>query len=389
MRSADPARVVLVGLHGHGRWHLRNVARLSAAGRVRLVGVCDPIVPTGEMASELAAVPRSDTLEEALARHAPEVVILCTPIDTHVALATLAMASGAHVLLEKPPAPTRAGHLMLEGAATAAGVACQIGFQSFGSGAVDAARALVADGALGTIRGIGVAGAWMRGHAYYARARWAGRRVLDGQDVVDGALTNPFAHATATALRIDGSDGRDGLGELALELFHANDIEADDTSCLLATTARGTRLAVAVTLCSPVHREPYVLVHGSRGTAQVFYKTHRLRSVIDGVERDETRGEVDLLDNLLDHLADGTPLLAPVDRTLGFAEVIEGVRLAPDPVPIDPAHLRRIDDELGPRVVVDGIADAVERTANELVTFTQQGLPWAIAARRRREGARP
>ncbi|MFA9431810.1 Gfo/Idh/MocA family protein [Egicoccus sp. AB-alg2] len=377
-----PARVVLAGVHGHGRWHLRNLARQAAAGRARLVGVCDPRPPTADLAGQLADVPRSDTLAAALERHAPDIAILCTPIHTHLELATQAMAAGVHVLLEKPPAPTRDEHLVLRDAAVAAGVACQIGFQSFGSEAVEAARRLVADGALGELHGIGVAGAWIRGDAYYARAAWAGRRMLDGRPVVDGALTNPFAHATATALRIDGSDGVDGgFRNLHLELFHANDIEADDTSCLTGTTSRGTRLSVAVTLCSPSHVEPYLLLQGSRGWMQVFYKTHRLRTALDGVEREVVHDDVDLLDNLLDHLGDQrTTLLAPVERTLGFAQVIDAVRHAPEPRPIDPPYARWVEDEAGPRVVVDGIDVTVQRSARERASYADLGLPWARAA---------
>ncbi|MFA9444617.1 Gfo/Idh/MocA family protein [Egicoccus sp. AB-alg6-2] len=376
---ASPARVVLAGVHGHGHWHLRNLARLETQGRVRLVGVCDPQPLEGALAEQLQGVPHDDTLAEALERRAPDVVVLCTPIHTHVDLATAAMTAGAHVLLEKPPAPTRAGHLALRDAAEAAGVACQIGFQSFGSNAVEAARQLVAGGAIGELRGIGVAGAWVRGAAYYQRAPWAGRRVLDGRDVVDGALTNPFAHATATALRIDGSDGADGgFASLDLALFHANDIEADDTSSLTAVTTRGTPLAVAVTLCSPAHHEPYVLVHGNHGSVQVFYKTHRLRTVVDGIERESQHDEVDLLDNLLDHLADdAVELLAPVERTLGFAEVIDGVRLADPPRAIPAPYVQWVEDEAGPRVVVTGIDAAVERCARELTSFADLGLPWA------------
>lgn len=36
--------VVLAGMHGHGRWHLRELRRLRGAG-ARLVGICDPRPP--------------------------------------------------------------------------------------------------------------------------------------------------------------------------------------------------------------------------------------------------------------------------------------------------------------------------------------------------------
>src|SRR2546426_1106612 len=73
------------------------------------------------------------------------------------------------------------------------------------------------EGRLGRITGIGAAGAWVRTDAYYARNPWAGRRWLDGQAVVDGALTNPFSHAVATALLVAGMAENDPL-DITLEL---------------------------------------------------------------------------------------------------------------------------------------------------------------------------
>ena len=41
--APPPVPVVLVGAHGHGRWHLQNVDRLVRAGApLRLAGICDP-----------------------------------------------------------------------------------------------------------------------------------------------------------------------------------------------------------------------------------------------------------------------------------------------------------------------------------------------------------
>ena len=111
----------------------------------------------------------------------------------------------------------------------------------------------MAEGAIGRVTGIGAAGAWRRDASYYARAPWAGRRVLNGEPVVDGALTNPFAHATATALALDGDTGADDLRDVRVELFRANPIEADDTSCLRLVTARGTTVR-SRSPCAPTAR---------------------------------------------------------------------------------------------------------------------------------------
>jgi hypothetical protein len=46
--QVPPARVALVGVHGFGTHHLRNLARLQAAGVVELVAVADPLTLSGD-----------------------------------------------------------------------------------------------------------------------------------------------------------------------------------------------------------------------------------------------------------------------------------------------------------------------------------------------------
>jgi len=377
----SPTPVLLVGAHGHGRWHLRNLDRLRRAGApVRLAGVCDPRPLEDDQLALIGDVPTGPRPADLLAAVRPEVTVVCTPIPTHVDIALAAARAGSHVLLEKPPAPGRAEFARLLDGITATGRACQVGFQSLGSAALGHVRDLVARGVIGEVRGIGAAGAWVRDGAYWARAPWAGRRRLDGVDVVDGALTNPFAHATATALAVDGS-GADHPRDVRVELYRANPIEADDTACVRLTTARGTPVVVAVTLCAERHHEPYVVVHGTRGRIVLDYKSDRVRLSTGGAETVTEHPTTDLLENLVAHVRDpAVALLAPLPATAAFTDVVEAVRTAPDPRPIGPGHHRVDTDGPHPRRVVPGIDDAVRRAAEELVPFSGLDLAWAAPA---------
>jgi predicted dehydrogenase len=155
-----PVAVLLVGVHGHGRWHLKNIDRLRRAGApVRLAGVCDTRPPADEQRDLIGDVPVAARLDELLDAVRPEVTIVCTPIHTHADLTLTAAAAGSHVLLEKPPTTTLAGFERLVSGLTATGRACQVGFQSLGSHAVPHIRALIADGSIGDVIGIGGAGA--------------------------------------------------------------------------------------------------------------------------------------------------------------------------------------------------------------------------------------
>lgn len=380
-----PVPVVLAGARGHGRWHLANVRRLQHQGRVRLAGICELAPLT---AGELAASgfgpgespEQSEDFGALLDLTGARAAIICTPIQTHTELALAAAARGVHLLLEKPPAAGWADYARMAEGVQRAGIACQVGFQSFGSHALPAIRELVTSGAIGNVTGFGVAGAWVRDDAYFRRAPWAGRRRIGTTDVVDGVLTNPLAHAVATALELACRGRAEEVVSIETELFRAHAIEADDTSSVRITTAGGPRVTVAVTLCAERPGEPYVIVHGEKGRITFWYKQDRVLVQRAGRGPEETvHGRTDLLENLLDHLEHGTPLLVPPASTGAFMRVVEAVRNAPEPAPLpDRAWETRYDGpDGGARRVVPGIDSLVAAGAESLDLFSELGAPWA------------
>ncbi|MGW5209705.1 Gfo/Idh/MocA family protein [Streptomyces sp. NPDC004051] len=379
-----PIPVVLAGARGHGRWHLENIRRLQAAGLVRLAGVCELTPLTQE---ELEDESGNELPEQSadfgalLESTGAGIAVVCTPIPTHTDLALAAAERGAHLLLEKPPAPSYAEFRRMADGVAAAGAACQIGFQSLGSHAVPAIRELVAEGAIGRVTGIGGAGAWVRAEDYFRRAPWAGRRRLDGVDVVDGALTNPLAHAVATALALGGSTRAEDVTGIETELLRANDIESDDTSCVRITTAQGRPVTVAATLCAERSDEPYVLVHGTSGRITFWYKQDRVLVQRAGHGPEELHfGRTDLLENLVAHLTTGAPLLVPPDATGAFMKVVEAIRQAPDPAPLPDGAWHRVPGEN--RRVVPGVERLVEAAAETLSLYSELGAPWTPPAQR-------
>jgi predicted dehydrogenase len=381
--TPPPLPLVLAGAHGHGRRHLDNIRRLEGAGRVRLAGVCDLTPLADAELAGFASRPRqSADFAALLDATGAQVAVLCTPLQTHADLAATAAARGVHVLLEKPPAASLAAHRRVEEAVRGAGTACQIGFQALGSHALPAIRELISSGAIGRVGGVSGAGAWVRDDAYWSRAAWAGRRRLGSVDVVDGVLTNPLAHAVSTALALADAERAEDVTGVETELLRANDIEADDTSCVRVTTARGVDVVVAATLCAERAGEPYVLVHGESGRITFWYKEDRvlLQRAGHGPE-EHVHGRTDLLENLLDHLADGTGLLAPPERSGAFMRVLEAVRTGPEPVPLPPHAWHTARDTPAPRRVVPGVDGLVAACADTLRLFSETGAePWAAPA---------
>ncbi|MDN3256639.1 Gfo/Idh/MocA family oxidoreductase [Streptomyces sp. MA25(2023)] len=371
----NPVSVVLAGARGHGRWHVANIRRLERAGLVRLAGVCE-LTPLTEEEAGGQVPEQSADFGALLDSTGARIAVICTPIPTHTDLALTAARKGVHLLLEKPPAPSYAEFRRMADGVAEAGVACQVGFQSLGSHAVPAIRALLAEGAIGEVVGIGGAGAWVRDEAYFRRSPWAGRRRMDGADVIDGALTNPLAHAVATALALGDSSRAEDVTGIETELCHANDIEADDTSCVRVGTARGHRVTVAATLCAERAHEPYVLVHGSGGRVTFWYKQDRVLLQRGGHGPEEFEyGRTDLLENLVDHLTTGAALLVLPDETGAFMRVVEAIRRAPDPEPLPDAAWRRVPGEN--RRVVPGVDGLVAAAADTLSLYSELGAPWA------------
>lgn len=385
--TPSAARVALVGVHGFGTHHLRNLERLQASGAVSLVAVADPNPPApGALPRETAVFGNLDEL--LAATPALDLVIVATPIQTHAPLALTALHH-ADLYLEKPPVASLADFTRLQDAAAEAGRSVQIGFQSLGSHALQAIEELLAAGEIGTLLGISATGRWVRDRAYYKRSRWAGKRSLDGVDVVDGVATNPLAHAIATALRIAGARTLDDLASVETDLYRANDIESDDTSVIRVRTISGLPITCALTLCATESVEPYITMQGSEGTAVFHYTEDRLSVTTADGEHSRVFGRDDLTENLLEHLRrrrsphtlpQDVPLISPLADSGAFMRVLEAIRTADAPALIPAQYIDWAGEGESARAVITGIEDALERATTAHATFSELGLPWARPA---------
>ena len=382
-------KIAVVGIHGHGSSHLRKVADLENRGLARLSAVVDPREPDDAPASWFANL---GDLLSADADALPDVVVLSTPIHTHLPLARAAMEAGIDVLLEKPTTASLAEHAELVAVAERTGRLCQVGFQTFGSHALPAVVDMIARGEVGQVTGIGAIGTWVRTAAYWARSPWAGRRRMGDRAVVDGVVTNPLAHAVATALWVGGARNSTDIAYVNTDLWRANPIEADDTSSLRAVGTDGTRYGFGLTLCAAERTPARVLVLGTDGEIELEYEHDVVRLRTGRVVAEKQYGRTDLLENLLGART-GERLLCDVRDTGAFMQVLEAVRTAPDPAPIGDAYVDWADglaaapgiggqqgnpegDSRHP--VVRDVAEWCERAAREQRTFTELGAPWTV-----------
>ncbi|GIF26047.1 putative dehydrogenase [Actinoplanes tereljensis] len=363
--------IALVGANGHGRWHRRRIAELEATGRVRLTGLVDlrPLEPDPPVP---AGVPIFTDHRDLLAESAPDVVVICTPPHTHLQIALDAIAAGSDLMLEKPPVASLAAHRTLAAALDSAGRSCQVGFQALGSVAWQRFRDALPG--LGPVNGITATASWQRDDIYYARSPWAGRRVVGGRPVIDGALVNPLAHAVMQAIASAQALGAGRPRQLVAERYRVRPIEVEDTAFARITFDDGLQVMIAVTLAGEDFIAGEIGARGANGSALLEYPTDRL--ALGGSPLQEVPGRTDLLTNLLDHRSSRTPLLVPLSVTADFTAVLEALTVPDVPEP----HL--LDDSVvvieGPKRTIPGINDLIRKVVETLALPSEMGVPWGV-----------
>jgi predicted dehydrogenase len=365
---------VLVGVRGFGQVHAERIARLSDQGLVKLVAAVDPgVVLDPPM---IYGVQLYADLADALSAVGPvDVVVIAAPLGEHFRLAKIALSAGADVYLEKPPVASLDDFSSLLQAEQKSGRVVQVGFQSLGS---EALKMLTEDAFdIAPLRRVSAVATWSRTVGYWTRSPWAGRRSLRGRPVIDGVVTNALAHAVVTALGVVGCRRLDDIAAIGTDLYRANAIDSDDTSVVRIRTTSGLEVTCALSLCAPAEREPLIYIEGERGRATFAYTADRVEVEAAGPRRTEVTGRTDLLENLLAHRRDGTPLLVPLVHTGAFMRVLAAVAQSDEPVRIDPRAIQWHGEAQDRRAVVDDVGHWLEQAASTGQTFAELKVPWA------------
>ena len=140
----------IIGAGCMGYWHANSARR--AGGHI------SAIVDTNSMASKHLAnkyhgAECFTTVEEMLNKIKLDVLHICTPLETHVPIAELAMNAGIHVVIEKPVAPSVVEtELILKKAASRSLLVCAVHQFIFQEGVQKAKKSLAQIGKLLHVR---------------------------------------------------------------------------------------------------------------------------------------------------------------------------------------------------------------------------------------------
>lgn len=170
-------RCALVGTGSVANLHARAV---EAHSHAELIAVTDLHAPGARAFAERYAVPAVyGDLDTLLAAERPDVLLICTPPVVHREQALAALAAGAHVVVEKPPAPSLDELDDMRAAALAADRQLAVVFQQRTGTAAAHVRRLLQGGALGRPLIATCQTLWFRGADYFA-VPWRGKWSTEG-----------------------------------------------------------------------------------------------------------------------------------------------------------------------------------------------------------------
>ena len=217
--------------------HLEGIAALDD---VELVGIS---APDGAEALAEDAGTRAFTDNDELLGLGLDVVVVATPHPYHPALTIEALATGAHVLVEKPLAvEVREADAMIA-AADDAGRLLAVCFQQRFRPVIAAARALIAAGRLGELIRLSIVDPLYRPNSYYGTAGWRGTWEGEG----GGVLMNQAPHTLDLLCHLAGPPAT----VWGKARRRSQPMEAEDTATALLEWENGAVGTLAVSTTEP------------------------------------------------------------------------------------------------------------------------------------------
>lgn len=229
--------VAIVGF-GIGKMHLEAFRTLPDLFEVR--AVIDLDAERRDRAATEFGVPEThDDIAAVLGRGDIDIVDICTPPASHLALGARALAAGHHVICEKPLVGSLADcDRFAEAEQAGRGVVMPVFQYRWGNG-LRRLKRLVEQGVTGPLHAATVETHWNRGPAYYS-VPWRGKFATE----LGGCLTAHAIHAH-DMLRWIAGDYADVFARTATRI---NPIETEDCAAVSVRMASGALVTLSVTL---------------------------------------------------------------------------------------------------------------------------------------------
>lgn len=252
-------KFAIVGFGHIGRRHAQHILSNPAAS---LVAICDNDL---QVSADLPdkGIPFYADIEELLAGTDADVVCVCTPNYLHATQAVAVVASGRHVVVEKPMALSTEECDELIAAADRFDRIVFAVKQNRYNPPVAAVKSLIKEGSLGKIFMIQVNCFWNRGAAYYAQSDWRGDKQKDG-----GCLFTQFSHFVDILYYLNGTiESATGLVD---NFAHGHNTDFEDSGSFVMRAENGATINFNFTTCSfEKNMEGSITILAERGTLKI------------------------------------------------------------------------------------------------------------------------
>jgi predicted dehydrogenase len=273
--SARLPRVGIIGIGTIGRTHIRA---WSENGVTPVAFADANQVALEATIAEFGGQPFADGLD-LIASGAIDVVSVCTPPVFHRELVIAALEARVAVLCEKPMARTLADAEAMFEVARRTGTLFSIGFCHRFQPHIEALKAMIDDGELGTVMSYRNRFA---GHKANAEQTWFANPEIAG----GGVLADTSVHSIDTFRYLIGDPVHIHAFTSTRETELGPKLAVDDTAVLTLQTADGTIGVIESSWRTPGGEWSFA-VYGTRGTALFDYTTMKLQVLgADKVLRD-------------------------------------------------------------------------------------------------------
>jgi predicted dehydrogenase len=335
----DKIRLGIIGFGGMGQAHATNLLA-GKVPRCELVAACDAVEANLKKFPQLRGFATPDAL---FAAKCVDAVLIATPHFSHTALGIAALNVGLHVLVEKPISVHKADAERLIAAHKNPRQIFAAMFNQRTDPYYQAIRRLVREGELGAVRRVNwTITNWFRTDAYYGMGGW--RATWRGEG--GGVLLNQCPHNLDLFQWMFGMPRR-VTGFCTFGRYHAIEVEDDVTAyfelpggahaTFITSTgeAPGTnRLEIAAERGRVVFEDDKITWLRNAVPAGEFSRTSpeafgRPATETVPVTADGRGGQhVAILQNFIDAILDGTPLIAPAAEGLHSVELANAILLS-------------------------------------------------------------
>lgn len=344
----------------------------------------------GRAICEKKGIPVYDDTDQLLAniKGKADVVYVPTPINTHFQFTKKCIEAGFDVFLEKPPVATIQELDELIKFVSQKGKSVPVAFQYLHSTIVQQLKKQIIEGRFGKVKRVKAMAGWPRFDSYYARSDWAGKLRLNGDWILDGTINNPLAHMLADQLYLAG-DKLDSMlqpATIEAELYHAHNIESEDTSSVRIISDKGVEVLFNTTLCSDrkidtlvtIECENAVIDYSAFCKAEIKFTNGTVEKIDDSVEK-----RVHMLKNLASHYTAKKPYLVSLETCRPFMLAVNGAfeSCGTNPHPIDKKYLtysHEIEAEVETvKTVINDIDNTLKLAHEKGKLFSEVEAEWA------------